>query len=242
MATLLDIQGVSKRFGGLRALSDVSFTVGEGEIVGVIGPNGAGKTTLFNVVTGVYAPDAGRVVLRGDDVTGDPPHRICRRGLARTFQISKPFVNLTVLQTVRIGALNRLANMTQATDRALEVLEMVGLAAKRDQLGRHLTVVERKRLELARALATAPSLLLLDEVVAGLTPTEVHDMMALVRRIASGGVSVLMIEHVLEAVMRLSGRIVVLNYGEVIAEGKPEVLVDDPRVIEAYLGEAYSLA
>jgi branched-chain amino acid transport system ATP-binding protein len=242
MTALLEIHDVSKRFGGLRALGGVSFTVGEGEIVGVIGPNGAGKTTLFNVVTGVYAPDAGRVVLRGDDITGEPPHRICRRGLARTFQISKPFVNLTVLQTVRIGALNRLAHMGQATDRALEVLELVGLAAKRDQLGRHLTVVERKRLELARALATAPSLLLLDEVVAGLTPTEVHDMMALVRRIAAGGVSVLMIEHVLEAVMRLSARIVVLNYGEVIAEGKPEALVDDPRVIEAYLGEAYSLA
>jgi branched-chain amino acid transport system ATP-binding protein len=242
MAALLDIRSVSKRFGGLRALSDVSFSVGEGEIVGIIGPNGAGKTTLFNVVTGVYASDAGRVVLRGADVTREPPHRICRRGLARTFQISKPFVNLTVLQTVRIGALNRLAHMRQATDRAIEVLELVGLAAKRDQLGRHLTVVERKRLELARALATAPSLLLLDEVVAGLTPTEVHDMMALVRRIAAGGISVLMIEHVLEAVMRLSGRIVVLNYGEVIAEGKPEALVDDPRVIEAYLGEAYSLA
>jgi branched-chain amino acid transport system ATP-binding protein len=242
MAALLEIHAVSKRFGGLRALGGVSFTVGESEIVGIIGPNGAGKTTLFNVVTGVYAPDAGRVVLRGADITGEPPHRICRRGLARTFQISKPFVNLTVLQTVRIGALNRVARMNEATARALEVLELVGLAAKRDQLGRHLTVVERKRLELARALATAPSLLLLDEVVAGLTPTEVHDMMALVRRIASGGISVLMIEHVLEAVMRLSARIVVLNYGEVIAEGKPEALVDDPRVIEAYLGEAYSLA
>ncbi len=242
MAALLEVQGVSKRFGGLQALAGVSFTVGEGEIVGIIGPNGAGKTTLFNVVTGVYAPDAGRVVLRGTEVTGEPPHRICRRGVARTFQISKPFVNLTVLQTVRIGALNRLAHMGRATARALEVLDLVGLGAKREHLGRHLTVVERKRLELARALATAPSLLLLDEVVAGLTPVEVHEMIALVRRIAAGGVSVLIIEHVLEAVMRLSGRIVVLNYGEVIAEGKPEALVDDPRVIEAYLGEAYSLA
>jgi branched-chain amino acid transport system ATP-binding protein len=242
MAVLLDVQSVSKAFGGLQALSGVSFTVGAGEIVGIIGPNGAGKTTLFNVVTGVYAPDRGRVVLHGEDVTGSAPHRVCKLGAARTFQVSKPFAALTVLQTVRIGALNRIPDMAGATAKALEVLELMGLAAKRDEPGRALTVMERKRLEMARALATQPSLLLLDEVAAGLRPNEIQDMIALVRGIAAGGVSVLIIEHVLEAVLRLSGRIVVLNHGEVIAQGRPDELVNDPRVIDAYLGEAYSLA
>jgi branched-chain amino acid transport system ATP-binding protein len=242
MATLLDVQSVSKRFGGLQALASVAFTVGAGEIVGLIGPNGAGKTTLFNVVTGVYPPDGGRVVFGGEDVTGAAPHRLCKLGAARTFQVSKPFAALTVLQTVRIGALNRIPDMAGATVKALEALELMGLAGKRDEPGRSLTVMERKRLEMARALATQPSLLLLDEVAAGLRPNEIQDMIALVRSIAAGGVSVLIIEHVLEAVMRLSARIVVLNHGEVIAQGRPDELVNDARVIDAYLGEAYSLA
>jgi branched-chain amino acid transport system ATP-binding protein len=242
MSALLEVRDVGRRFGGLQALADVSFDVNEGEIMGVIGPNGAGKTTLFNVITGYDAPDAGTVALRGAPITGLPPHRICRLGVARTFQISKPFANLSVLEAVRIGALNRTPGMEAATARAREILEMLGLAAKRGQLGRHLTVAERKRLELARALATGPSLLLMDEVAAGLRPGEVQEMIALVRGIAARGVTVLIIEHVLEAVMRLSARIVVLNHGQVIAQGPPEALVNDPRVIEAYLGEAYHLA
>ena len=194
------------------------------------------------MVTGVYPPDGGRVIFGGEDVTGAAPHRLCKLGAARTFQVSKPFAALTVLQTVRVGALNRIPDMAGATVKALEVLELMGLAGKRDEPGKSLTVMERKRLEMARALATQPSLLLLDEVAAGLRPNEIQDMIALVRSIAAGGVSVLIIEHVLEAVMRLSARIVVLNHGEVIAQGRPDELVNDARVIDAYLGEAYSLA
>jgi len=242
VAALLDVRAVSKRFGGLQALSNVSFQVGEGEIVGIIGPNGAGKTTLFNVVTGVYTPDSGRVVFRNANVTGAKPHRICKLGAARTFQISKPFAALTVLQTVRIGALNRIPDIAGANDKALEVLELMGLAGKRDELGRTLTVIERKRLEMARALATQPSLLLLDEVAAGLRPNEVQEMIALVRRIAAGGVSVLIIEHVMAAVMSLSDRIVVLHHGEKIAEGPPAHVARHPDVVQAYLGEEYLLA
>ena len=233
---MLDVSGLDKRFGGLHAVKNLSFRVGEGEIVGLIGPNGAGKTTVFGLLSGFLRPDAGQVTFRGRSITGLPPHRVNALGLARTFQIVRPFARLSVLLNVTVGALGRHANPTEAARRALAVLEEVGLAAKRDQPARSLTLTERKRLELARALATEPTLLLLDEVMAGLNATETERIVDLVGAINRRGVAVLLIEHVMRAVMSLSQRIVVLNYGELIAEGRPEAVASDPRVIEAYLG------
>jgi branched-chain amino acid transport system ATP-binding protein len=239
---LLEVKGVTKRFGGLTAVKAVSFTINEGEIYGLIGPNGAGKTTLFNCVTGVYTPEEGQVLLQGQTITGLKPHAICARGIGRTFQITKPFPGLTVEETVIIGALNRTNDITVARAEATKVIEQLGLAHKRDSLGKSLTVVERKRLELARALATQPKLILLDEVVAGLNPTEVEVVIGLIRQINAGGVTILMIEHVLQAVLSLSHRMTVINYGEKIAEGTPQEIVENPKVIDAYLGEGRALA
>jgi branched-chain amino acid transport system ATP-binding protein len=237
MSALLEIAGVSKRFGGLQALEDVSLSVAAGTVTGIVGPNGAGKTTLFNVVSGYYAPDRGRVVLDREDVTGLRPHALARRGLARTFQITKPFANLTVLETARIGALLNEKRLAAADAEALRILNRLGLADRADLLGKELTVIQRKRLEVARALATRPKILLLDEVAAGLRPREIRDMIALVRRVAAEGIAVVMIEHVLEAVMNASERIVVLHHGRKIAEGAPREVVRDPQVVDAYFGE-----
>jgi branched-chain amino acid transport system ATP-binding protein len=235
---MLEVSGLDKHFGGLHAVKSLSFAVGEGEIVGLIGPNGAGKTTVFGLLSGFVRPDAGRVTFRGRSITGLPPHRINALGLARTFQIVRPFPHLTVLRNVTVGALGRHADPREAARRALAILEEVGLAAKRDQPAGSLTLAERKRLELARALATEPTLLLLDEVMAGLNATETERIVDLVGAINRRGVTVLLIEHVMRAVMSLSQRIVVLDYGELIAEGRPEAVASDPRVIEAYLGAA----
>jgi branched-chain amino acid transport system ATP-binding protein len=236
---LLEVVGVWKRFGGVQALSGVSLDVEAGEIVGLIGPNGAGKTTLFHLVSGFGAPDAGDVRLDGRTVRGLRPHDLCRRGLARTFQIVRPFQALTVLENVRVGALVRAAGLREATRRAAEVLAWVGLDAQADRPAGGLTLAERKRLELARALATEPRLLLLDEVMAGLTPTETERIIALCRTINARGIAILLIEHVMRAVMALSGRIVVLSQGQLIASGPPAAIARDPRVVAAYLGEAY---
>jgi branched-chain amino acid transport system ATP-binding protein len=238
MTGRLELAHLSKKFNGLRAVEDVSFTVPEGTIVGLIGPNGAGKTTCFNLVAGVYRPDAGEVRLDGKRIDGWRPDRICRAGVGRTFQLAKPFAGLTVMENVIVGALNASADVREAREKSRLIVEQLGLAAKRDQAASSLTLPERKCLEVARALATDPRVLLLDEVMAGLRPTEMDHMVSLFRELNTKlGLTILLIEHVMRAVMALSGRIVVLHHGEVIAAGTPAEVTRDPAVLECYLGE-----
>jgi branched-chain amino acid transport system ATP-binding protein len=234
---LLEAVDLRKRFGGLQAVSGVSFEVAPGEIVGLIGPNGAGKTTLFHLISGFLTPDGGEVRFAGASTLGLRPHEVCRRGLARTFQIVKPFQGLTVLENVRVGALARTPTYGAATRKAREVLGLVGLDDRADRAARGLTLADRKRLELARALATEPRLLLLDEVMAGLTPAETERIIEICRAINARGVAILLIEHVMRAVMALSRRIVVLSQGRVLAAGAPDAIARDPQVVEAYLGD-----
>ncbi len=239
MTTLLSLQSVSKRFGGLQALSNITFDLPEGQILGLIGPNGAGKTTLFNAINGVYPPEKGRVIFRDVDVTGFKPYRLARMGMARTHQIVRPLNELSVRENVMAGACfgHENQDLGNAAKIADEVLEFVGLSARADQLAASLNVAQKKRLETARALASHPYLLLLDEVLAGLNHAEIDSMIQTVLKIREQGITIIMIEHVMKAVMNVSDRIIVLDYGTQIAEGNPKAIAKNKKVIEAYLGD-----
>jgi len=239
MTVILSVQGVTKRFGGLHALTQVTFDLPEGQILGLIGPNGAGKTTLFNAINGVYPCEEGRIIFRDKDITTMKTYHHARMGMARTHQIVQPLNELTVQENVMVGACfgHENQSLDSAAKIAKEVLEFVGLASKADQLAGSLNVAQKKRLELARALAARPYLLLLDEVLAGLNSSEIDNMVQTVLKIREQGITIIMIEHVMKAIMNVSDRILVLDYGQQIAEGSPEVIAKNEKVIEAYLGD-----
>ncbi len=242
MSLLLDLKGLTKEFNGLVAVHDVSLDQTEGEILGLIGPNGAGKTTLFNMISGSLTPTRGRINFDGQDITELPPHEVANLGIARTFQLVKPFGRLSVVDNVMVGAFLRTRRAHQAREKAAEVIEFVKLSTFAARPAHTLTTAGRKRLELARALATSPRLLLLDEVMAGLTPTESVGIVELIKGIRRSGVTILVIEHVMKAIMSLSDRVAVLHHGELIAVDIPTRIASDERVIEAYLGEEYQIA
>ena len=239
---ILELTKVKKSFGGIKAVEDFSLIVEEGEILGLIGPNGAGKSTLFNCIAGVFPPTSGEIVFRGEKINNQRPWDLCRKGLARTFQIVKPFATRTVLYNVMVGAFATTDQRAEAERRALEVLRHLHLEDRKDMRAGNLTIADRKRLEIAKALATRPKLLLLDEVMAGLRPTEVDEMVAIIKRLREGGMTIFVIEHIMRAIMALSDRIAVLHFGTKIAEGPPQEMAHDERVVKAYLGEEYGAA
>ena len=239
---LLELTGVTKRFGGLTAVDHVDLTVNEGEVLGLIGPNGAGKTALFAMIAGYLKPTEGKIVFKDRDITGMETYKIAHMGMNRTFQVVRPFGDMTVLENVMVGAMMRDANVKRAREKAMETLSFCGLKENADFLGRELTVAKKKRLEVARALASDPSLLLLDEVMAGLTPSEVQDATKFIFQIHDKGITLLVIEHVMEVIMPISDRVAVLNYGKKIVDCKPQEAIENPDVIAAYFGSTEEAA
>ncbi|HEX9433384.1 MAG TPA: ABC transporter ATP-binding protein [Burkholderiales bacterium] len=242
MADALIVTNLGKRFGGLRAVQDVSFTVRENETLALIGPNGAGKTTAFNLIMGFYRPDTGSVSAFGREMVGLRPHDVCAHGLARTFQVAKPFGGMTVVENVMTGAFLRTRRPDAARAKARDAVDFVGLSTRENRPARDLTTIDQRRLEMARALATEPRLLLLDEVMAGLNPAEVDQAVALIGKLSGRGLTIVIVEHLMRAIMAVARHIVVLDHGQKIAEGSPKEVVANPEVIRAYLGSSYAPA
>jgi branched-chain amino acid transport system ATP-binding protein len=236
MSDVLVVKNLSKRFGGLQAVQDVSFSVAEKETVALLGPNGAGKTTTFNLITGFHRPDTGSVLAFGREIARLRPHQVCAQGVARTFQVAKPFGGMTVLSNVMTGAFLHDKRLSQARDKAREAIEFVGLGRREETPARDLTTIDQRRLEMARALATQPKLLLLDEVMAGLNPSEIDLAVTLLKKLTERGLTIVIVEHVMRAIMAVADRMVVLDHGQKIAEGTPKSVVENPEVIRAYLG------